>query len=177
MVREHEKEERPFDPEKRGTWRGSSRELVVNGPPRDGWWSPVSDIELRFEGGSPNRIWVGDEDFLLVPRHVADVLTKYGVKIVGKWEDVEDGWEAELEHSGQNLVLNPNQFHKDLRELVDASKLADPDEAFEKAKAILKGGDENQVMDELNELLDFHGVGAFPSQKLPHPDFLFLEAG
>lgn len=30
MVREHEEEERPFDPEKRGSWRGSSRELVVN---------------------------------------------------------------------------------------------------------------------------------------------------
>jgi len=102
MTKEHEEEERPFDPERPGSWRGSSRELVVN----------------------------------------------------------------------------PGQFERDLRELVDASKLAEPDEAFDKAKEILdEGGDPNDVMDELNELLDMHGVEAFPSQKLPHPDFLYLNSG
>ena len=102
MVREHEEEERPFDPERRGTWRGKAHELVVN----------------------------------------------------------------------------PGQFEKDLRELVDASKLAEPEEAFQKAKEILdEGGNPNDVMDELNELLDMHGVEAFPSQKLPHPDFLYLNSG
>jgi hypothetical protein len=30
LAREHHATERPFDPEKRGTWRGSSRDLVVN---------------------------------------------------------------------------------------------------------------------------------------------------
>lgn len=104
MVREHEEEEKSFDPEQRGTWRGGSRH--------------------------------------------------------------------------ERLVVNPSQFHKELRELVDASKLSDPDEAFEKAKAILEeGGNPNDVMDALNELLDMHGVEAFPSQKLSGPDFLYLNSG
>jgi hypothetical protein len=30
IAREHRAAEKPFDPEKRGTWRGSSRDLVVN---------------------------------------------------------------------------------------------------------------------------------------------------
>ena len=101
MTKEHEEEERPFDPERRGSWRGSSRELV----------------------------------------------------------------------------LNPDQFATDLRELVDASKLAEPDQAFEKAKEILdEGGNPNHVMDELNELLDMHGVEAFPPNAM-HPKGLYLNSG
>lgn len=96
MTEEHEREERPFDPERRGTWRGKAHELV----------------------------------------------------------------------------LNPGDFYRELREL------SPDDEAFEKAKEILDaGGRPDHVMSKLNKLLDFHGVEAFPSQKFPHPDFLYLNSG
>lgn len=36
LARQHRAEEKPFDPEKRGTWRGSSRDLVVNASHRRG---------------------------------------------------------------------------------------------------------------------------------------------
>ena len=102
MVREHEEEERPFDPEKRGSWRGSGRELVVN----------------------------------------------------------------------------PNQFQKDLEELIVTRwgrTLDDPEQALSEAKRILaKGGRPADVMRELDELLDTHGVEYIPGMK---EEIAYLNAG
>jgi len=101
LVEKHEEEERPFDPEKRGSWRGGGRELVVN----------------------------------------------------------------------------PNQFQKDLAELIErwSRTLHDPDNALAEAKRILKeGGRPDQVMRDLDELLETHGVESIPGMQ---SEILYLNTG
>lgn len=101
MAEEHEKKERPFDPEKRGTWRGGQHELV----------------------------------------------------------------------------LNPADFERDLREFVNISKLREPDEAFEKAQELLESKKSGSaVMDALDKLFETHGVEAYPPQSM-RPRYLYLNTG
>lgn len=103
MTEREEAEEKPFDPERRGSWRGGARELV----------------------------------------------------------------------------LNPSQFDKDLKELILerwGPKLhAGPEQALKKARAILKeGGRPNDVLLELDELLETHGVEYIPGIK---EEISYLNAG
>jgi hypothetical protein len=102
MTEEHEREEKPFDPERRGTWQGSGRELVVN----------------------------------------------------------------------------PNQFYQDLEELIVkrwGRTFTDPEEKLAEAKRILKeGGRHWDVMRELDELLDTHGVEGLPGVE---GDISYLNTG
>lgn len=69
LAREHRVVEKPFDPEKRGTWRGSSRDLVVN-PARSrrgdkhGRESSQEFIVIEEEGSSePGFILVNPLDY------------------------------------------------------------------------------------------------------------------
>lgn len=52
MRRAHEEEERPFDPDKPPTWRGSSRDLVANGPRLrenpDRFFDELNDLVDRY---------------------------------------------------------------------------------------------------------------------------------
>jgi hypothetical protein len=47
MGEAHEREERPFDPEKRGDWRGSAHELVVN---PSGFKADLTELVARYHG-------------------------------------------------------------------------------------------------------------------------------
>lgn len=48
IAREHRATEKPFDPERRGTWKGSSRDLVVNGRAR---YTVIESKRRRGPGG------------------------------------------------------------------------------------------------------------------------------
>lgn len=63
MSREHEREERPFEPERAPSWKGSSRDLVVNGPKLrvnpDQFFIDLEELVDRYENsisGDPDDV-------------------------------------------------------------------------------------------------------------------------
>lgn len=64
IAREHRQTEKPFDPEKRGSWRGSSRDLVVNPSHRRGDKrghavdDDAKESFLVIEGENEDDVWI-----------------------------------------------------------------------------------------------------------------------
>lgn len=139
IVKEHEKEERPFDPERRGSWRGSRRDLVVN-PGQfhkdleeliiKRWGRTLHDPELALKetkrilkGGRPDRVM----------KELDELLDTHGVEYVpGIKEEIAylntgDTYEPTIMYSsGDNKY-----FVSDWGSLVEASEPGQFDDAWD----------------------------------------------
>ena len=100
MVREHEKEERPFDPERAPTWRGPARDLSVNPHRRNA--GEGSELYLNPYANSAAGVYV---DSLAKYQDAAEQLAKKG------YEEFEvDFIDGSREHAAlfQALKIGPS---------------------------------------------------------------------
>lgn len=151
ISREHKSTERPFDPERRGSWKGSSRDLVVNPRRRLSHRDDVEETFLFIDeevGGSSPRAWlvVNPLDYPRGKHASYDSLFAYCLGAYGSscflvwgksFEDTVEELAGFCEQFAKGHLTTEEDVGKLMAEVREDEPGIDDEEAYEKATADL----------------------------------------